>query len=477
MPVDKNAVPMREQTVEKRIKNFDEVPLGYSAEEAVKEAGRCMQCVKKPCVEGCPVRIDIPAFIKALKENDYQKAIEIIHANDSLPCVTGRVCPQEEQCQVVCLMKKVGGEPISIGRLERFLADWDLANRKVTVTKRDSHFSLAEEALGKKGITVAVVGSGPAGLTCAAELAKKGYDVTVFEGYHKLGGVLVYGIPEFRLPKAIVQSEIELLEELGVIFVTNALIGRALTIEELFKEGFAAVFVGAGAGLPNFMGIPGENLNGVYSANEFLTRVNLMKAYQFPEYDTPVKKGSNVAVVGGGNVAMDSARTALRLGAKHVYLIYRRSEKEMPAREEEVVRAREEGIDFRLLTNPVRYIGDANGFVKQVESIKMELGEPDASGRRSPVPVKGSEFTIDIDEAVVAIGNTPNPIIPRTTPGLKIKKRGEIEADDDGKTSIPGVFAGGDIVTGAATVITAMGAGRKAAEAIDTYIRDKRESK
>jgi glutamate synthase (NADPH/NADH) small chain len=467
MPFEKKSVPMREQTVEKRIKNFDEVPLGYSAEEAVKEAERCMQCVKKPCIEGCPVCIDIPGFIKALKGKDYQKAIDIIHNNDSLPCVTGRVCPQEEQCQAVCLLKKTGGDPISIGRLERFLADWDMGNRKNNKTGHAPHAA-------NKGIKVAVVGSGPAGLTCAAELAKLGYSVTVFEGYHKLGGVLVYGIPEFRLPKAIVQSEIELLEELGVVFVTNALIGRAMTIEELFKDGFEAIFVGAGAGLPNFMGIPGENLNGVYSANEFLTRVNLMKAYQFPEYDTPVKKGANVAVVGGGNVAMDSARTALRLGAKHVYLIYRRSEKEMPAREEEVVRAREEGIDFRLLTNPVRYIGDANGFVKQVECIKMELGEPDASGRRSPVPVKGSEFTIDIDEAVVAIGNTPNPIIPRTTPGLKIKKRGEIEADDDGRTSIPGVFAGGDIVTGAATVITAMGAGRKAAAAIDKYIKEKK---
>jgi glutamate synthase (NADPH/NADH) small chain len=409
------------------------------------------------------VRIDIPAFIKALKEKDFQKGIDILHANDSLPCITGRVCPQEEQCQALCVMKKLG-EPISIGRLERFLADWDLKNR---AANKSAH----PEPAAKNSKKVAVVGSGPAGATCAAELAKKGYDVTVFEGYHKLGGVLVYGIPEFRLPKAIVETEIRLMEKLGVKFVTNALIGRAMTIDELLKDGFAAVFVGAGAGLPNFMNIPGENLNGVYSANEFLTRVNLMKAYKFPEYDTPVKRGKNVAVVGGGNVAMDSARTALRLGADHVYLIYRRSEKEMPAREEEVIRAREEGIDFRLLTNPLRYIGDANGFVKQVECIKMELGAPDASGRRSPVPMSGSEFTIDIDEAIVAIGNTPNPIIPRTTPGLKVKKRGEIEADDDGRTSIPGVFAGGDIVTGAATVITAMGAGRKSAQAIDDYLK------
>jgi glutamate synthase (NADPH/NADH) small chain len=359
-------------------------------------------------------------------------------------------------------MKKMG-EPISIGRLERFLADRDMENRKKN--KSRPLFSAT-----KKNKKVAIVGSGPAGLTCAAELAKIGYQVTVFEGYHKLGGVLVYGIPEFRLPKAIVQAEIEKLEDLGVTFVTNALIGRAMTIEELLKDGFAAVFVGAGAGLPNFMGIPGENLSGVYSANEFLTRVNLMKAYKFPEFDTPVKRGVNVAVVGGGNVAMDSARTALRLGARHVYLIYRRSEKEMPARIEEVERAKEEGIDFRILTNPLRYLGDEKGVVRQVECLKMELGEPDASGRRSPVPIPGSEFKLDVDEVIVAIGNTPNPIISRTTAGLKIKKRGEIEADENGQTSLAAVFAGGDVVTGAATVITAMGAGRKAAAAIDKYI-------
>ena len=466
MAVEKKAVPMREQSAQERIQNFNEVPLGYNEEEAIKEASRCLQCAKKPCVEGCPVRIDIPAFIKSLKEKDFRKAIDIIHENDSLPCMTGRVCPQEEQCQALCVMKKMG-DPISIGRLERFLADWDLENRKKSKSKPHAPAQ-------KKNKKVAVVGSGPAGLTCAAELAKKGYGVTVFEGYHKLGGVLVYGIPEFRLPKAIVQSEIELLQDLGVTFVTNALIGRAMTIDELFKNGFEAVFVGAGAGLPNFMGIPGENLSGVYSANEFLTRVNLMKAYKFPEFDTPVKRGMNVAVVGGGNVAMDSARTALRLGARHVYLIYRRSEKEMPARIEEVERAREEGIDFRILTNPVRYIGDDKGVVRQVECLTMELGEPDASGRRSPVPVAGSEFKLDVDEVIVAIGNTPNPIISRTTSGLKVKRRGEIEADEDGRTSIPGVFAGGDVVTGAATVITAMGAGRKSAAAIDTYIAQKK---
>ncbi|MGE5307717.1 MAG: NADPH-dependent glutamate synthase [Deltaproteobacteria bacterium] len=463
--VEKKSVPMRQQPAKERVKNFEEVPLGYNEEEALKESSRCLQCPRKPCVSGCPVHVDIPAFIKAIKDKDYRKAIEIIHETDSLPCVTGRVCPQEEQCQQECMIKKMGGEPISIGRLERFAADLDM------IESRKEKEAKAQSREGK--IKVAVVGSGPAGLTCAAELAKKGYAVTVFEGYHRLGGVLVYGIPEFRLPKEIVRCEIENLEKLGVKFCANVLIGRALTIEELMRQGFQAVFIGAGAGLPNFMGIPGENLNGVYSANEFLTRVNLMKAYRFPEYDTPVKRGSLVAVVGGGNVAMDSARTALRLGAEHVYLIYRRSENEMPARAEEIERAREEGVDFKLLTNPVRYVGDANGFVKQVECIKMELGEPDASGRRSPVPVKGSEFTIDIDEAIVAIGNTPNPIISRTTPGLKVKKHGEIEAVESGQTSIPGVFAGGDIVTGAATVITAMGAGRKAAQAIDEYIRHK----
>ncbi|MBU1998369.1 MAG: NADPH-dependent glutamate synthase [Candidatus Omnitrophota bacterium] len=462
MGIQKITVPMRQQPAEIRIRNFNEVPLGYNAEEAIQEASRCLQCAKKPCVEGCPVRIDIPAFIKALKERDFQKAIDIIHESDSLPAMTGRVCPQEEQCQVCCVVKKMG-EPISIGRLERFLADWDLDNRK----KLKRNVPVQEKS---NNIRIAVVGSGPAGLTCAAELTKKHYAVTVFEGYHRLGGVLVYGIPEFRLPKAIVASEIDHLKDLGVNFCTNALIGRALTIEELFKEGYQAIFIGAGAGLPNFMGIAGENLNGIYSANEFLTRVNLMKAYKFPEVDTPVKKGKNVAVVGGGNVAMDSARTAKRLGAEQVYLIYRRSEKEMPARGEEIQRAREEGIEFHLLTNPIRYIGAKDGFVCQVECLKMELAEPDASGRRSPVPIKGSEFLMDIDQAVVAIGNTPNPIISRTTPGLKVKKKGEIEADEWGKTSIPGVFAGGDIVTGSATVITAMGAGRKSAQAIVEYL-------
>jgi len=462
MAAEKNAVPMRQQSAAERIKNFNEVPLGYNQEEALKEAARCLQCAKKPCVQGCPVRIEIPAFIQALKENNFQNAIDIIHNTDSLPGVTGRVCPQEDQCQAVCLMKKIGG-PISIGRLERFLADWDLENRKNKKNAEVIEFT-------RKNKKVAVIGSGPAGLICAAELIKKGYAAVVFEGYHKLGGVLVYGIPEFRLPKAIVESEIDLLKKLGVKFVNNILVGKALTIEELFKAGYSAVFVGAGAGLPNFMGIPGENLSGIYSANEFLTRVNLMKAYKFPEYDTPVKRGVYTAVIGGGNVAMDSARTALRLGAKQVFLIYRRSEKEMPARQEEVIRAKEEGIDFRFLTNPLRYLGDEKGVVKQVECLKMKLGAPDVSGRRSPMPVKGSEFIINVDQVIVAIGNTPNPIISRTTPGLKTKKYGEIEVDQDGRTSLPGVFAGGDVVTGAATVITAMAAGRQAARAIEKYL-------
>jgi len=463
MKPEKNVVPMRQQSPHERVKNFNEVPLGYNEEEAKKEASRCMQCVKKPCVAGCPVAVEIPQFIGAIKEGNYQKAIEVIHETDSLPCVTGRVCPQEEQCQAVCLMKKIG-DPVSIGRLERFVADWELEQRKISGIK-------IPQIEAAKHIKIAVVGSGPAGLTCAAELAKKGYEVNVFEGYHELGGVLLYGIPEFRLPKKIVASEIDFLGALGVKFIKNALIGRALTIDDLFKEGYKAIFLGTGAGLPNFMGIPGENLVGVYSANEFLTRVNLMKAYKFPEYDTPVKKARNVAVIGGGNVAMDSARTAKRLGSENVYLIYRRSEEEMPARKEELEHAKEEGIDFRILTNPVRYIGDENGFVKQMECLKMELGEPDASGRRRPVPMPGSEFILDVDEVIVSVGTTPNPIIARTTPELKTKKYGEIEADAEGKTNIKGVFAGGDIVTGAATVVTAMGAGRTAAKAMDEYLK------
>jgi len=465
MNLNKKQTPMREQPPEKRKHNFNEVPLGYSKEEAILEASRCLQCPTHPCIDGCPVHINIPDFIKAIKEDNVQFAIDIIHQSDSLPAVTGRVCPQEDQCQAVCIMGKVG-DPIAIGRLEQYAADCDLQNRKGGKIKLPAK----EKPNGKN---VAIVGSGPSGLACAGDLVKKGYSVTVFEGFHKTGGVLVYGIPEFRLPKSIVQEEINVLNKLGVKFITDALIGRTMTIPYLLKNGFSAVFIGAGAGLPRFMHIPGENLAGIYSANEFLTRVNLMKAYKFPQYDTPIKIAKRVAVIGGGNVAMDSARTALRLGAEHVFLIYRRSGKEMPARNEEILHAEEEGIDFRLLTNPIRYIGDEKGFVKSVECIKMQLGEKDASGRRRPIPMDGSEFILDMDQVIVAIGTTPNPIIPRTTAGLKTGRHGVIWADENGETSVKGVFAGGDIVTGAATVITAMGAGRKAADSIDKYLKGK----
>jgi glutamate synthase (NADPH/NADH) small chain len=462
MSIIKEQTPMKEQPPEERKNNFNEVPLGYTKEEATLEASRCLQCPTQPCIEGCPVRIDIPAFIKAIKEDDLEESIKLMHETNLLPAITGRVCPQEEQCQVVCIMGKAG-EPIGIGRLERYIADWELENRrqgKISTPKK-------QDSKNKK---VAVIGSGPAGLTCAADLLRMGYDVTLFEGFHELGGVLTYGIPEFRLPKQIVKEEIKFLDKLGVKFITDFPIGRSAKIEDLFNDGYSAVFIGSGAGAPQFMRIPGENLGGIYSANEYLTRVNLMKAYKFPEYDTPIKTGKKVAVIGGGNVAMDSARTALRLKAEHVYLIYRRSRTEMPAREEEIVHAEQEGIEFMLLTNPVRYIGDENGLVKQVEYIKMKLGEEDASGRRRPIPIEGSEFLLDIDQAIVAIGTTPNPIISKTTQGLKTGKHGEILIDDNGQTSVKGVFAGGDIVTGAATVITAMGAGRLAASSIDKYI-------
>ncbi|MEA3312815.1 MAG: NADPH-dependent glutamate synthase [Caldisericota bacterium] len=461
--LNKKQVPMQEQSAKERKNNFNEVPLGYSKKEALLESSRCLQCPTHPCIEGCPVHINIPNFIKAIKEDNVQLAIDIIHESDSLPAVTGRVCPQEDQCQAVCIMGKAG-DPIAIGRLERYAADWDLQNRKEGKIKLP-----AKGKLNNKN--VAIVGSGPSGLACAGDLVKKGYNVTVFEGFHKTGGVLIYGIPEFRLPKSIVQEEINMLNKLGIKITTDVLIGRTMTIPSLLKDGFSAVFIGAGAGLPSFMHIPGENLAGVYSANEFLTRVNLMKAYKFPQYDTPIKIAKRVAVIGGGNVAMDSARTALRLGAEHVSLIYRRSRKEMPARNEEILHAEEEGIDFRLLTNPIRYIGNEKGFVKSVECIKMQLGEKDKSGRRRPVPIDDSKFTLDMDQIIVAIGTTPNPIIPRTTAGLKTGRHGVIWADEDGATNIKGIFAGGDIVTGAATVITAMGAGRLAAASINKYLK------
>ena len=451
---------MPEQLPGERRKNFDEVPLGYSEETALLEAERCIQCKNPKCVEGCPVNINIPGFILKIRERDFSGAISIIRETNSLPAVCGRVCPQELQCEKMCILGRKF-EPVAIGKLERFVADYEREKQHIPVP-------VAER---EKGRSVAIIGSGPAGLTAAGDLSHMGYSVTIFEALHKPGGVLVYGIPEFRLPKAIVEYEIEALKKQGVNMVLNRVVGMSETVDDLFDQGFDAVFIGTGAGLPLFLNIPGENLQGVYTANEYLTRANLMKAYKFPEYDTPIIKGNNIAVFGGGNVAMDSARTALRLGADNVYLVYRRSRDEMPARVEEVHHADEEGIDFRLLTNPLRFIGDDKGRLAAVECLKMELGEPDDSGRRRPVPVEGSEFIIDVDVAIIAIGNAPNPIIQKTTAGLETNRWGNIIADEETmKTSRQGVFAGGDIVTGAATVIEAMGAGRKAAMAIDEFL-------
>ncbi len=450
---------MREQPPKERIHNFDEVPYGYTEEEAIAEAKRCLSCKKPPCVGGCPVEIDIPGFIAKIAEGDFRGAIRIMKQKNVLPAICGRVCPQEDQCEKVCVLGKKM-EPVAIGRLERFIADWEAKQGTMEIP----------EKLPPTGKKVAVVGSGPAGLTVAGDLLKLGHEVTIFEALHKPGGVLIYGIPEFRLPKAIVMREVEFVVKMGAKLVTSFVVGMTKTVDELLQE-FDAVFIGTGAGLPWFMGIPGENLNGIYSANEYLTRSNLMKAYLFPKYDTPIVRGKNVAVIGGGNVAMDSARTALRLGAEKSIIIYRRSKTEMPARLEEIHHAEEEGVIFQFLTLPVRYLGE-QGWVKEVECIKMELGEPDASGRRRPIPIKGSEFRIPVDTVVVAIGQSPNPLIPRTTPGLEVTKHGNIIADEKtGKTTKKGVFAGGDIVTGAATVILAMGAGRIAARAIDEYLK------
>jgi glutamate synthase (NADPH/NADH) small chain len=457
----KNPIP--QQPVQERIRNFEEVALGYSEATALAEAQRCLNCKKPACVAGCPVEVDIPAFIELIKKNDYLGAIKKIKEKNSLPAVCGRVCPQEEQCEKVCVLAKKF-EPVGIGRLERFVADYEARVGAISVPP-------VAPPTGKK---VAVVGSGPAGLTVAGDLAKLGHAVTIFEALHKPGGVLVYGIPEFRLPKAIVAREVDFIAQLGVKVENNAVMGRLHTVDELFALGYHAVFIGVGAGLPYFLGIPGENLLGVYSANEYLTRVNLMKAYQFPANDTPIVRGKQVAVVGGGNVAMDCSRTALRLGAAHVYNIYRRSREEIPARLEELENAEHETIDFRLLTNPVRIIGDDKGWVKQIECLKMELGTPDESGRRRPVPVKGSEFTIDVDVVVIAIGNGANPLLSSTTPDMQLNNRGYIVADPEtGATTKPGVYAGGDIVTGAATVILAMGAGRKSARAMHEYLMKK----
>jgi len=461
MAVRKTKYEMPEQPPKERIKNFKEVPYGYSNETAIEEAKRCLQCKNKPCMDGCPVEIDIPGFIKCIAEGDFDKAAEIIKNKNSLPAVSGRVCPYEGQCEGVCTVKKIG-EPVAIGRLERFIADYE-REKGVKPPKKP-------KSTGKK---VAVVGSGPAGLTCAGDLAKMGHGVTVFEALHAPGGVLMYGIPEFRLPKKIVNSEVDYIKKLGVEVRYDMVVGKTITVDELFEE-YDAVFIGTGAGLPRWLRIPGENLDGVYSANEFLTRVNMMGAYRFPEYDTPVKIGKIVATFGAGNVAMDCARTSLRLGAEKSYIIYRRSDVEMPARDEEIEHAREEGVIFKLLTNPVKFIGDDKGLLKQVECIKMKLAEPGDSGRRRPIPIPGSEETIEIDTALVAIGQSPNPLIPQTVKGLKMGKWGNIDTDEDGRTSIPGLFAGGDIATGAATVILAMGAGKRAARAIDEYIKSKK---
>ena len=459
MSLKKNEMPSQAPDV--RNKNFLEVALGYTEEQALDEAQRCLHCKNKPCVAGCPVGIHIPDFIAKVAEGDFEGAYQIITQSSSLPAVCGRVCPQETQCEQKCV-RGIKGEPVGIGRLERFVADWH--NKNVCEAPRKP---------APNGHKVAVIGSGPSGLTCAGDLAKKGYAVTVFEALHTAGGVLVYGIPEFRLPKDIVQKEIDGLKALGVDVQTNMVIGRVLSIDELLEQGYEAVFIGSGAGLPRFMNIPGENLKGVYSANEFLTRVNLMKAYQ-PGSDTPIEHAKRVAVVGGGNVAMDAARCAKRLGAEEVFIVYRRSEKELPARAEEVEHAKEEGIVFHLLNNPTQILGDENGNVRGMECIRMELGEPDASGRRRPVEVPGSEFTLDVDCVIMAIGTSPNPLIKSTTQGLETQKWGGIIVNEEtGLTSREGVYAGGDAVTGAATVILAMGAGKTAATAIDQYIQSK----
>ena len=468
MKLEKN--PMPTQDPKERAKNFCEVALGYSEETALDEAARCLNCKNMPCVSGCPVNVRIPEFIAKIKEYDFEGAYKIINSSSSLPAVCGRVCPQEVQCESKCV-RGIKGEPVGIGRLERFVADW-----------HNSHATENVEKIEPNGHKVAVVGSGPSGLTCAGDLAKKGYKVTVFEALHAAGGVLVYGIPEFRLPKSIVQKEVDNLIAMGVDIETNIVIGKTLTVDELFGMGYEAVFIGSGAGLPNFMGIPGESLKGVYSANEFLTRSNLMKAY-LDSPDTPIMKGGKVAVVGGGNVAMDAARTALRLGAETVYIVYRRSMAELPARREEVEHAEEEGVIFKLLNNPVEILGyndpedknnKRNGFVRGMKCIRMELGEPDERGRRSPVPVEGSEFVLDVDTVIMSIGTSPNPLIKLTTDGLEVNRRGGIIVEEStGATTKPGVWAGGDAVTGAATVISAMGAGKTAAKAIDEYFSSK----
>ena len=467
MSLKKNPMPHQDPVV--RARNFHEVAIGYTEEMAIDEALRCLSCKHMPCVSGCPVNIHIPEFIDRIKEGDFEGAYQVINKSSSLPAVCGRVCPQETQCEAKCV-RGIKGEPVGIGRLERFVADW-----------HNAHNETAPVTAPKNGHRVAIVGSGPAGLTCAGDLAKAGYDVSIFEALHTAGGVLVYGIPEFRLPKAIVKKEVDNLKAMGVEVMTNMVIGKTLTIDELFEMGYEAVFVGSGAGLPNFMGIPGESYKGVYSANEFLTRANLMKSY-LDNPETPIMKGGKVVVVGGGNVAMDAARTALRLGAEKVYIVYRRSMDELPARREEVEHAEEEGIEFKLLCNPTEILGynnpddrrdPKNGFVTGIKCIKMELGEPDAAGRRRPIAVPDSDFVLDVDTVVISIGTSPNPLIKSTTKGLDVNSHGGIIIEENGATTKEGVYAGGDAVTGAATVISAMGAGKVAAKAIDEYLQNK----
>ena len=456
-------VPVPEQDPQVRNHNFEEVCLGYTAEQAVEEAGRCLHCKNKPCVAGCPVNIRIPEFIEKVAAGDFQAAYEVISDTNALPGVSGRVCPQETQCEMHCV-RGIKGEPVAIGRLERFVADW-----------YREHINEMPKKPAGNGVKVAVVGSGPAGLTCASDLAKLGYQVTIFEAFHTAGGVLVYGIPEFRLPKAIVANEVGKLTAMGVDLETDMVVGKTYTIDEMFADGYEAVFVGSGAGLPMFMGIPGETLAGVYSANEYLTRINLMKAY-LNAYDTPIKKIKRAAIVGGGNVAMDAARCAKRMGAEHVYVVYRRSEAEMPARREEIHHAKEEGIEFLFLNNPTKILGDDKGRVRGMECIRMELGEPDDSGRRRPIEVPGSEFELDVDAVIMSLGTSPNPLIRSTTPGLEANRKGCLVANEETMaTTREGVYAGGDAVTGAATVILAMGAGKKAAEAMDSYLQEKHE--
>jgi len=461
--INLNRVPIPKQEAAERAKNFSEVALGYSEEQAVEEANRCLQCPKPICREGCPVNVDIPEFITALREGDMPEAVTILKSKNSLPGICGRVCPQETQCEEICVLAKKGA-PIAIGRLERYVADWERAHPETTGKQKGNCVSNSKR--------VAVVGSGPAGLTCAADLAKLGYEVTILEALHVAGGVLTYGIPEFRLPKQIVQGEVDYVKSLGVEIRLDQVIGKIATVDELLENGHDAVFLAPGAGAPMFLNIPGENLSDIYSANEFLTRTNLMKAYLFPEYDTPIKVGKRVIVFGGGNVAMDASRCALRLGAEEVYIIYRRSKVEMPARLEERENAEEEGVIFKLLTNPRRFIGDEQGRVKAVELYQMELGEPDESGRRRPIPKPGTEFIMDIDTAIVALGTRPNPIIPSTTKDLELTKWGTIKTDEaTGRTSRERVWCGGDMATGAATVISAMGAGKRAAADIDAYFK------